>query len=256
MEFQEIIYDKKDTVAKITLNRPSVLNALSPLLVQELRDATKDAAADETVKVVVVTGAGRAFSAGVDLNSLNDSIKGGQFDADDILNFGNEFIETLQTMPKPSIAMVNGHCFTGALELMLAFDLIIAADEAKIGDTHTKWGIAPKWGMSQRLAQKVGLLKAMEISFTAKPVLGKEAERIGLVNKSVPSEQLEAATQEMVEMILGNSSQTIAAMKTLYYHGTNHTLAEGIKFESDSVFTINDREEFLRDFENNKGFKK
>jgi enoyl-CoA hydratase len=147
---------------------------------------------------------------------------------------------------------VHGHCYTGATELMMFFDLIIATEDAKIGDTHAKWGILPKWGMSQRLPRLVGVLKAKEMSFTCKPISGKEAERIGLVNRAVPLEDLENVGMEMANDILQNSAQTIAAFKHLYNEGMNTTLAEGLKIESEFLTDITDRTEFLREFEKNK----
>lgn len=253
MSYENIIYEIDERgIVTITLNRPDVLNALSPALINELLRATKHFSEDPAAKLLIVTGAGRAFSAGVDLQSMNSNIQGGQFSADTILNEGNQFLELIKTMPKVAIAMVNGFCFTGATELMLGFDLIYAADEAKIGDTHTKWGIAPKWGMSQRLALRVGQLKARELSFTAEPVKGIEAARIGLVNASFPLEQLGAEVKEVAKKILSNSAQTVAAMKELYNVGAYGTLEEGIKYESETRYDINDREEFLREFKKNK----
>lgn len=252
MQFENLLYSQADGIARLTLNRPEKMNALSPQLVAELKTAAHHVAQDQSVKVLIVNGAGRAWSAGVDLQALNASIQGGQFAADQILRDGNEFIHTLQTMPKVAIAMVNGFCYTGATELMLAFDLIYAAEESKIGDTHTKWGIAPKWGMTQRLPQMVGILKARELSFTAQPVSGREAERIGLVNRAVPLAELEATVNEVAHQILDNSAQAIAAMKSLYYQGMHTTLREGLNIEYEAQFAINDREEFLRNFRENK----
>jgi enoyl-CoA hydratase/carnithine racemase len=252
MEYQNILVDKKEGIATITLNRPTVLNALSPKLVEELKVATDDIKRDHDVKILVVKGEGRAWSAGVDLKALNENIQGGQFASDQILTDGLAFIENLQTMPQVTIAMVNGFCYTGATEFMLAFDLIVAADEAMIGDTHTKWGIIPKWGMTQRLQQRVGLLKAMELSFTAKAVNGKEAERIGLVNKSVPLAELEKTVMDLAKQIMTNSPQTIDAVKELYYAGANPQIKEGLDAEQAMDIKITDREEFLRDFENKK----
>lgn len=250
--YQDILFSQEAGVAKVTLNRPSVLNALSPNLIAELADVARKVSLDESIKVFVVTGAGRAWSAGVDLKALNESIEGGHFSNFEVMEMGAAFILTLQAMPQVTIAKVNGHCYTGATELMLAFDLVYAADEAQIGDTHTKWGIAPKWGMTQRLQQKVGLMKAMELSFTAQPVSGKEAERIGLVNKSVPLAELELTVNQVVEKIKGNSAQTIAAMKNMYYFGAQHGLHRGLEYEWQADFKITDREEFLRNFEKNK----
>lgn len=248
MEYNDLIYKKENHTAWISLNRPDVLNALSPGLVMELNKAIKEASEDEEIRVVVLTGEGRAFSAGVDLKEMNKSIQGGKFTQAEIIESGREMFEVIETMPKVAIAMVNGFCFTGALELILPFDIIIAAEEAKLGDTHAKWGILPKWGMTQRLPQKVGILKAREMSFTAQTVSGKEAERIGLVNRAVPLDQLKQTVQEMADTIANNSAQTIGAMKTLYYEGAHTTLKEGLEIEAAFDTTISDRDEVLRGF--------
>jgi len=254
MEYTTILYEQIGAIVKITLNRPKVLNALNADMVIELKHAIERIAQDDSVKVMIVTGAGRAFSAGVDLKAMNQQsgIKGGLFEGNSIISLGNEMIETMQTMPKVTIAMVNGYTFTGAMELMMTFDLILAADEAKIGDTHAKWGIMPKWGMTQRLPLLVGILKARELSFTARAVTGKEAERLGLVNRSVPLAELESATMQMAGAILQNSAQAIAAIKLLYHKGIHTTLKEGLQIEQDTNTEITDRKEFLKNFEKNK----
>ena len=252
MNYQNIIVERQESIAIISLNRPAALNALSPNLIRELKLALQEIARDNSCKVLIVKGAGRAFSAGVDLKAMNESLVGGQFTADEILQDGNQIAKILRTMPQPAIALVHGHCYTGATELMMFFDLIIAAEDAKIGDTHAKWGILPKWGMSQRLPRLVGVLKAKEMSFTCKPITGKEAERIGLVNRAVPLEDLEKTGMEMANEILQNSAQTIAAFKHLYNEGMNTTLADGLKIESEFLIEITDRTEFLRGFEKNK----
>lgn len=252
MEYQDIIISYREAIAIISLNRPAALNALSPLMIQELKHILQQIAQRTDIKVVILKGEGRAFSAGVDLKALNEGIQGGQFKASDILQDGNDIAHTLRTMPQPSIVLVHGHCYTGATELMMFFDLILAAEDAKIGDTHTKWGILPKWGMTQRLPRLVGILKAKELSFTAKPITGKEAERIGLVNKAVPLDKLEETAFELANDILQNSAQTIAAMKHLYNEGFSKTLEEGLAIEQAFLTEITDRAEFLRDFEKNK----
>lgn len=252
MEYQDIIVEYKESMAFITLNRPASLNALTPLMIKELKHSLVAISQRPDVRVVIVKGAGRAFSAGVDLKALNEGIQGGQFKASDILQDGNDIAQLLRTMPQPAIVLVHGHCYTGATELMMFFDLILAAEDAKIGDTHTKWGILPKWGMTQRLPKLVGILKAKELSFTARPMSGVEAERIGLVNRAVPLKKLEETALELANEILQNSAQTIAAMKHLYNEGFSKTLEEGLAIEQAFLTEINDRAEFLKNFEKNK----
>jgi enoyl-CoA hydratase/carnithine racemase len=252
MNYTTLLTEHTGPITIILLNRPEALNALSPQLVRELKQALADVSADTSCKALTVKGAGRTFSAGVDLRAMNETLIGGKFSAGQIIDDGNEIARILRTMPQPAIAQVHGHCYTGAMELMMMFDLIVAAEDAKIGDTHAKWGILPKWGMSQRLPRLVGALKAKEMSFTCQPVTGAEAARIGLVNKAVPLAALDQTVMELANSILQNSAQTIAAFKHLYNEGLDITLAEGLKLEAGFNADITDRTEFLRGFEKNK----
>ncbi|HXH18158.1 MAG TPA: enoyl-CoA hydratase/isomerase family protein [Chitinophagales bacterium] len=252
MIYTDILSARRDAICWISLNRPHVLNALSPRLVIELKHAFEEAAKEDEVGVIILSGEGRAFSAGVDLKQMNESIRGGKFSQDEILQAGLKLIENIQTMPKVCIAMVHGHCYTGALELALAFDLLYVSEDCRLGDTHAKWGILPKWGMTQRLPQKVGIMKAREMSFTAKTISGKEAEEYGLANKALPAEKLKEYVDGIANDILRNSRQTIAAFKHLYYQASHAALREGLKLELQFDAEITDRAEFLKEFLRNK----
>lgn len=245
MELTQIKYEKQGAISWITLNRPEKLNALTEVMLKEWRSVLSEIEQDDTCRIVIVKGEGKSWSAGVDL-SVFQKIKvepGYQMHEN-----GLAIIQTLEQMPQVSIAMLNGYCFTGAMELMMAFDLVVAADEAKIGDTHTKWGIPPKWGMTQRLLHQVGMRKAKELSFTAQAISGKEAERIGLVNKSVPLANLEETVNRLAEQIINNSSQTIAAVKHLYQFGSTHSLQEGLKYEQHYEMVVTDKVDQLKNF--------
>ncbi|MEM6964529.1 MAG: enoyl-CoA hydratase/isomerase family protein [Bacteroidota bacterium] len=245
MNYTQIIVDRKEEVAWITLHRPDKLNALTEVMVNEWKNALLDLEKDTSCRCIVVTGAGRAWSAGVDL-SVFQNIKvepGFDMHAD-----GMEVMRLLETMPQVTIAMVNGFCFTGAMEILMAFDLIVAAEEAKIGDTHAKWGIPPKWGMTQRLQHQVGLRKAKELSFTCQAITGKEAENIGLVNKAVPLVELKNTVDELIAKILPNSSQAIGAIKKLYHYSSRHTLEEGIQYELNFDMKVTDKANDLKNF--------
>ena len=248
MEFENLKYDKKDGVARITINRPGAMNALTQMLLKEMKAAVEDAGRDEKIGVVVITGEGRAFSAGVDLKALGErKLEKGKVGP--ILDDpARDLIETIQTIPKVVIAMVNGYCFTGALEIVLGCDLIIASEDAKFGDTHARWGLRPTWGMSQRLPRTVGMLKARELSFTAEMIDGREAQRIGLVNMVVPADKLEESTTELAKKIMANSPESLAAYKYLYNRGMKLTLEEGLKLEFSSEFDITDTEHRLASF--------
>ena len=250
MAYETILYQAAGGVARITMNRPEAMNAITPTMLKELKAAVQAAAKAEEVRVVVLTGAGRAFCAGVDLKALGEIIlTGGK--VGDILDIpARELIDAIRSVPKPVIALVNGFCFTGALEIMLACDLVIASVQAKIGDTHAKWGLRPTWGMSARLPRRVGFLKAKELSFTADAITAQEAERIGLVNLACPADKLEETLEAMVKRIMANSPQSIAAYKQLYNTNEAMTLDQGLALEFGSEFPISDTEERL------KGFKK
>ena len=248
MAFTEIIFDTQDGIATITLNRPKALNAITPTMLTELQQAFDDAAADDTVGVVVLTGEGRAFSAGVDLKALNElKLEAGSIGSGMDAPARN-VIETIQTMPKVVIAKINGFCFTGALEIALSCDLIVIANEAKLGDTHTKWGLRPTWGMSARLPNAVGLLKARELSFTAAIFTGTDAAAWGLANRAVPIEDLDATVESLAKRILLNSRESIAAYKTLYNQGASAPVRAALDFEASTAFTIGDTQERLAEF--------
>lgn len=248
MPFETIIYAKEAEIGKITFNRPQAMNAITPAMLKELRAAVLEAGQDTTVKVIVLTGTGKAFSAGVDLKSLgNRKLENGK--VGDILDIpARELIQAIRTVPKPVIALVNGFCFTGALEIMLGCDLVIASEDAKIGDTHAKWSLRPTWGMTARLPRRVGFLKAKELSFTADAITAKEAERIGLVNMAVPANQLNEAFATMVKKILSNSPQSLAAYKLLYNTNESLSLEKSLELEFGSEFEIKDTEERLAKF--------
>ena len=245
MDYTQIKVEEKDQVVWITLNRPEKMNALTPEMLVQWNHALEATKENKNCKAIVVTGEGRAFSAGVDLSVFQKTKVEPGFD---MHKDGMSIMHHLETLSVPTIAMVNGFCYTGAMELMMAFDLIYVADEAKIGDTHAKWGIPPKWGMTQRLQNQVGARKAKEMSFTTQPVTGIEAARIGLANKSVPLVELRKTVEEVTTKIVGNSSQAIKAIKEMYEFGNKNTLAQGIQFELDYEVVFTDKQDDLKNF--------
>ena len=218
-----------DGVAIISLNRPDALNALSPLLFEELR-AHVDTIAEQTeeIGVVILRGEGRSFSAGNDLKAIERGERAPS------PHFQAETLEAIERLPQPVIAAVQGHCYTGALELAIACDLLIAGEGARFADTHGKWGMSPTWGMSQRLPRRVGLLAAKEMMFSGRVIGGPEAVEMGLANKCVPDENLKDAAVEMAQGFLQNSWFTLRADKMLVNGGLDRTLAEGIAWEREN----------------------
>ena len=236
--------EDSDGIAWLTLNRPKALNALSPGLFVELRahlDAI--AAQTETVGCVVLQAEGRSFSAGNDLRAIQagETAPTPTFQADTIM--------ALENLAQPTIASVQGHCYTGALELVLGCDLMICADSARFADTHGKFSMTPLWGMSQRLPRRVGPLRAKEIMFTGRVVSGAEAAAIGLANLAVPEAELIERTRELARQIVANSWHTLRADKMLVDGSQNRGLQEGLAFErANSPGRGPDMEERLKAF--------
>lgn len=248
MSDNQVQYRVEKQTAWVTINRPEAMNALTPDLLREIKAAVDKAGLDESVGVIVLTGAGKAFSAGVDIKALGIRDLTGGSVGPVLDDPARELTEALRTVPKAVIAFVNGYCFTGALELVLACDLVVASDKARFGDTHVRWGLRPTWGMSQRLPRTVGFLKAKELTFTARTITAEEAESIGLVNFVAPADEAEQAVQQLADDILANSREAVAACKKLYNEGWNKSLADGLQYEYDSEFTINDTMDRLREF--------
>lgn len=224
-----VLREDRDGLAILTLNRPQALNALSPALFVELR-AHVDALAGQTDSIgcVILCGKGRSFSAGNDLKAIQSG------EVAPSRHFQAETLDAIERLPQPVIAAVQGHCYTGSLELALACDLMVAAENAKFADTHGKWGMSPTWGMSQRLPRRVGLLAAKELMFSGRVVGGAEAAAIGLANRCVPDAQLMEATIAMARGFLENSWFTLRADKMLVNRGLDHTLSDGLRFERDN----------------------
>ncbi len=222
MTYSKIILEKKNAIAKITLNRPEVLNAMDNELLAELATAFDEVEKDDSVKVIILTGAGRTFSAGMDIkNILAGTAKS-----------GGTIFEALGDLSKPVIVAVHGYCFTGAFELIMCADIIIASEDAVFSDTHARFGIIPGGGQTQRLPRQIGLQKAKELLFTSDRISASEAERIGIVNKVVPPEKLEDAALEMAEKILKNDPKTLRVIKSLINKGIMVDLETGLKMEA------------------------
>lgn len=244
----EILPARDGAVATLTLNRPDALNAITPTMLGTLGDELELFSADASVRVVVLTGTGRAFSAGVDLKALGDrEIVDGK--VGDILDLpARRVADLLSSMPAITVAKVNGFCFTGALELALACDIVIAAEEATFGDTHARFGLRPTWGMSQRLPRLVGLATARELSYTARNFSGTDAATMGMVARAVPHDDLDPTVDELVASLLANSPGSLRAYKDLYREAMERPLADGLAYEAATEYPIDDTAVRLADF--------
>jgi enoyl-CoA hydratase/carnithine racemase len=214
----------------IVLNRPEKRNAMSQELLRALADALRAAGADESVHCVVLRGEGPVFSAGVDLGELMASAgKPGV-----LRPFRDTFLECpnlCETMPKPVICQIHRTCVGGALEVALGCDLRIAASDAQLGLPEVKFGIIPDVGGSTRLPAVVGLGRAKELIMTARTIDAAEAERIGLVNRVVAPEELERATQALVDELLANSHIAVGRAKRVIDASARPALAQTLEME-------------------------
>jgi enoyl-CoA hydratase len=234
--------------ATVLLSRPEVLNAINVEMLTALRAALEELSADPGIKVVILAGKGRAFSAGVDLKALGGGqvSNGGAGEALDTL--ARAVTSLLSAMPKVTIARVHGFCYTGALELALACDLMVVAEEARLGDTHAKWGLRPTWGMSQRLLHAVGPVRARELSYTARDFTGAEAAQWQLATRSVPAGQLDQAVAAIAAQVEANSPGSVAAYKDLYGAALDRGLTDGLAYEAATSYEIADTQQRLDAF--------
>ncbi len=189
-----ILVERRGPVALITLNRPKALNALSRALRAELVRIFDDMAGDPDIRAVVLTGAGRAFTAGVDLKEAGETGFALGADGGDI-----DISRSLGAYPWPIIGAINGFAITGGFELALMCDVLFASTEAKFADTHARVGIMPGWGLSQKLSRLIGTSRAKELSFTGNFLDAETAERWGLVNRVCQPDELVPAALKLAE---------------------------------------------------------
>ncbi len=222
--------EDKEGVATITLDRPEKLNAISIPLMVDLRTHIDSIAGDPSVACVVLTGAGRSFCAGHDLESIATGEKAPS------RHFEPETIDALEALPMPTIAKIRGHCFTGGLELALGCDLLVAADDAQLGDTHGQWGLAPIWGMSVRLPERIGVSRAKELMFTSRRISGSQAAELGLVDRAIPADDLDATVNELATEIAANSRGTNRIAKALIASHTGRSRTDALLIERTAPF--------------------
>jgi enoyl-CoA hydratase len=221
-----VLREDRDGLALLTLNRPDKLNSLNVEVFEDLAAHVEALAGEtQTVGCVVLRGAGRCFSAGHDLGDIATGEKLPR------PHFQSHVIEALANLPQPVVTAVHGHCYTGALELALAGDIILAAEGAKFADTHARWALTPVWGLSQRLPRRVGQAKAHEMMLTCRTFTGAEAAAMGLANACFPDEGFEAAVEAFCRTILENSWFSHRANKRLMTATDGLPLAAGLAHE-------------------------
>lgn len=250
MNYETFTLTHDDGITTLTLNRPEKLNALSDKMITELCQVTSELKTDNSVKVVVITANGRAFSAGGDLNA-DIFTTPSSIELKRVLNRTHQYIFNMRTMEKPVIASVNGLAVGGGCDLALACDIRIASETAKFSVAYVNVGLHPDLGASYLLAPLVGFGKACELIFTGKMIDAKEAERIGMVNQVVPPEQLKSVTREMALSIAKGPSIAIGYAKTSIYDSWNRDMVSAQENEARIqavVWTTEDSREGIRAF--------
>ena len=253
MKFECIIYGKDRGIATIKLNRPKVLNAMNKQLWLDMQAALEDAKNDSAVKVLVITGEGRAFSTGADLKeSKTRTIEAYR----DYLEELQEASRKIIRFEKPTIAAINGYALGSGYELALACDIRIAAEEAQIGSPEAKVTSSVTGGAFRLVQDLIGPGKAKELLFTGEYIDGKEAQRIGLVNKAVPLDQLDTEITDMAEKIASNSSISLKMIKKGLQMARGEISMEALMdFEIEACLTCvstKERQESLQEFEDRK----
>ena len=249
MDYETIILKKEEGVATVILNRPERRNAITPTMSAELVKVTEEVGGDDAIKVVVITGAGPAFCAGGDLESMLGTKPlevGGS-----LRKGGARVVLNLRKMLKPVIASVNGAAVGAGCNLALACDIIIASENARFGEVFAAVGAHPDWGGTYFLPRLVGVAKACELFFTGKILDAKEAERIGMVNEVVPADLLESRTREFALSLARGPSIAIGLTKNSIYQGLEADLAAALENEAKAqtiCFLTEDAKEGMKSF--------
>jgi enoyl-CoA hydratase len=232
MAYENILYEVKGGIATITFNRPKALNALNSALLSEFSQALDDIAADENIRVLILTGAGdKSFVAGADISELAtfNSLKAKAFAAK-----GHDIIDKLQQLPIAVIAAVNGFALGGGTEISIACDFIYASENAKFGQPEINLGVIPGFGGTQRLPRLIGTNMAKELIFTGRMISAAEALQLGLANKVVPQDELMDEVLKVAGAIASKGKASLRAAKQAVDRGMNVDLATGCKIEVDA----------------------
>jgi len=235
MNFENILFDKKNSIAYVTINRPKVLNALNMATMEELRAAFHDVKNDASVRVVIMTGAGeKAFIAGADIGEL---AKHDPVSAKAYTHRGQSVLNLIENLGKPVIACVNGFALGGGCEIAMACTMRLVSENAKLGQPEVKLGIIPGYGGTQRLPRLVGKGIAMQLVLTGEMITAQEAHRIGLVNEVVAAAELIPRAEAIAQKIVANAPLAVQYTMEAVNRGLEMPLAEGLFLEA-SLFGV------------------
>ncbi len=250
MSYASIVFEPSgDGIAVLTVNRPQKLNALNGETMREINGALGQLEADHSLRALIVTGAGdKAFVAGADIQELLALDAAG---AREFAVFGQRVFRRLETLPKPSLAAINGYAMGGGLELAMSCTLRVAAESARLGQPEVKLGTLPGYGGTQRLPRLIGRGRALEMLLTGDAIDAAEAYRMGLVNHVVPPEALISFARELLVRILANGPQAVALAMEAVDTGLSSGLETGLRFEAGAFglsAAAEDRMEGMRAF--------
>ncbi|MBM7622640.1 enoyl-CoA hydratase-related protein [Sporohalobacter salinus] len=252
MSFEKIEIEDKGNWALVKINRPKVMNSLNNEVLTELKMAIKELNQNDEIKVIAITGKGKAFVAGADISAMKEM---DNFEAKEFAKLGHETFRTIEESSKPIIAGINGFALGGGCELALACDIRIASNKAQFGQPEINLGIIPGFGGTQRLSKIVGEAKAKELILTGKKIKAEEALKIGLVNEVTTKDELLIRLEEMATKIASNSSLILKIAKKAVNRGLEKDILEGTKLEADLFslcFTTEDQKEGMNAFLNKR----
>lgn len=236
MSFENVIYSKEKRIARITINRPEKRNALNQAVRMELRQALRDIEEDDNIRVAIVTGAGdKAFIGGADITELKEMTPITCEARASTL--GQQLYTDIENLRVPVIAMINGFCLGGGCEIAMCCDIRVASENARLGQPEINIGIFPGGGGTQRLPRLVGWGKAKELLYTGRIIDAAEAERIGLVDKVVPPDELGSTVTELAETIASKSPVIIRLLKKAITRGMYSNLPDGLAYDK-STFSL------------------
>ena len=234
MTYDNIIFKKNSNIATITLNRPDSLNAIGGTMREDIIDAVQDVKTDKNIRTLVITGAGRAFCAGGNLKEMEKmSSETGQLERREFIrNTAHRIITEIQCLEKPVIACVNGPAIGAGCNIALACDLRIVSEKAKFGVSFINVGLVSDYGGLYFLPRLVGTAKALELYFTGDIIDSTEAEKIGMVNRVVPHEELERYTYELADKIAKKAPIALGMIKEILHKGLNMDLSTELDLEA------------------------